>query len=83
MHQDNRKNFFLKEMFPNQFNTIPRIIIWTLIFIADIVLVLWIASLLGFSIAAAASSRILLIVYLVIAFGLFCLESFLYNLIWQ
>ena len=27
----NKKNFFLNEMFPGQFDTIPHIIIWTLV----------------------------------------------------
>ena len=36
---DYKKNFFLKEMFPRQFDTIPHIIIWTIVFIADIALV--------------------------------------------
>lgn len=73
---------FLKEMFPGQFNTIPSIIIWTLVFLADVALVFWAAWMLGFPIGALGhSAKLLLIVYLSIAFGLFCLESYLYNLI--
>lgn len=80
--QSNKKNFFLQEMFPNQFNTIPRIILWTLVFILDIVAVFYVAHLLGFPILSAANKAVLMI-YLIVAFGLFCLESFVYNLIRQ
>lgn len=78
---DYHKRFnFLGEMFPNQFRTIPSIIIWTLVFIVDVVMVFWVAHLLGFPILEAVRESIL-IIYLIIAFALFCLESFLYNLI--
>jgi hypothetical protein len=67
-------------MFPTQFRTIPGIIVWTLVFLADVALVFWAAHLLGFPILAALNKAVLMI-YLVIAFALFCLESYLYNLI--
>lgn len=84
MYEYHKKNFFLKEMFPNQFNTIPRIIIWTLVFILDVVLVFVAAHLIGIPLPIGGNwGRIGLILYLCIAFGLFCLESYLYNLIRQ
>lgn len=79
--QSNKKNFFLQEMFPNQFNTIPDIIIWTLVFLLDVVLVFWVAHLLGFQLPIGAASKLAFILYMVIAFILFCIESWLYNLI--
>lgn len=80
---DYHKRFnFLGEMFPNQFRTIPGIIIWTLVFILDVAIVFWVAHLLGVPLPIGGSwGKIGLILYLAVAFGLFCLESFLYNLI--
>lgn len=83
---DYHKRFnFLGEIFPNQFRTIPSIIIWTLVFIVDVVIVFAVAHLLGIPlpIGVTAWGKIGLIVYLVIAFVLFCLESFVYNKIKQ
>ena len=77
MYENHKKNFFLKEMFPNQFSTIPRIIIWTLVFILDVALVFVTAHLIGLPLPG----KLGLMLYLCIAFALFCLESYLYNLI--
>lgn len=85
----NHKNHynFLSVLFPNQFSTIPSIIIWTLVFLVDVGLVFLVTWLLEIGIFADPdsirfiSSRLMLILYLLAAFGLFCLESFLYNLI--
>ena len=80
MYEYHKKNFFLKEMFPKQFDTIPHIIIWTIVFIADIALVFAAAWLLGIPLpVGGAWGKIGLILYLVVAFALFCLESFVYN----
>jgi hypothetical protein len=77
---DYKKNFFLKEMFPKQFDTIPHIIIWTIVFLADVAIVFGAAHLLGIPLPiSGAWGKIGLILYLVIAFVLFCLESFVYN----
>lgn len=72
-----KKNTFLKEMFPRQFDTIPHIIIWSIVFILDIIAVFGAAHLLGLPLPG----KVGLMLYLTVAFGLFCLESFLYNLI--
>ena len=82
MH-DHKKNFFLKEMFPRQFDTIPHIILWTIVFLADVAAVFAVAYLLGIPLPVGAWSRIGLILYLVASFGLFCLESYIYNKITQ
>ena len=71
----------LSEMFPNQFRTIPSIIIRTLVYILDVALVFWVAYLLNFPLLSAATRNLMVIIYMAIAFGLFCLESFIYNLI--
>jgi len=73
------KNFFLNEMFPGQFDTIPHIIIWTLVFLVDVAAVFGMAHLLGLPLPG----RVGLMLYLVAAFFLFCLESWVYNKIKQ
>ena len=47
MYEYHKKNFFLKELFPKQFDTVPHIIIWTIVFLADVALVFVAAWLLG------------------------------------
>ncbi len=81
MSYDYKKNLFLKEMFPRQFDTIPHIIIWSIVFIIDVLAVFGAAHLLGIPLPIGMSlwSKIGLILYLVIAFALFCLESFVYH----
>ena len=76
---------FLGELFPNQFRSIPSIIIWTLVFIVDVVLVFLAAHLLEIPlpIGGTAWGKIGLPLYLIIAFALFCVESFVYNKIRQ
>ena len=75
-----RKNYFLNEMFPGQFDTIPHIILWTIVFLVDVALVFAAAHLMGIPLPiGGAWGKIGLILYLVIAFGLFCLESFVYH----
>jgi hypothetical protein len=74
-----KKNLFLKEMFPRQFDTIPHIILWTIVFLVDVAAVFGVAHLLGLPLPG----RVGLMLYLVAAFALFCLESWVYNKIVQ
>ena len=74
-----KKNFFLNEMFPGQFDTIPHIIIWTIVFLIDVVAVFGVAHLIGLPLPG----KVGLMLYLVAAFALFCLESWVYNKIKQ
>ena len=77
---DHKKNYFLNEMFPGQFNTIPSIIIWTIVYIVDVALVFSAAYLLGIPLPIGVIwGKLGLILYLIIAFALFCLESFVYH----
>ena len=80
-----KKNLFLKEMFPGQFNSPVSIIIWTIIFLIDVAIVFGIAALLGIPlpVGGTAWGKIGLTVYLTLSFALFCLESFVYNKIRQ
>ena len=75
----NKKNTFLKEMFPRQFDTIPHIILWTVVFLLDVAAVFGVAHLLGLPLPG----KVGLMLYLVAAFALFCLESWVYNKIVQ
>ena len=74
-----KKDFFLNEMFPGQFDTIPHILIWTLVFLLDVAAVFGTAHLLGLPLPG----RVGLMLYLVAAFALFCLESWVYHKIRQ
>lgn len=75
-----KKNRFLSELFPKQFDTIPHIIIWTLIFLVDVASVFGLAYLIGIPLPVGRTwGKIGLILYLVAAFALFCLESFVYT----
>ena len=80
---NNKKNFFLKEMFPKQFDTVPHIIIWTLVFLADVAVVFGGAYLLGLPLPVGAWAKLGFILYMVAAFALFFLESWVYTKIKQ
>ena len=74
-----KKDHFLNEMFPGQFDTIPHIIIWTVVFLLDVAAVFGVAHLLGLPLPG----RVGVMLYLVAAFALFCLESWIYTKIKQ
>ena len=78
-YEYHKKNFFLNEMFPGQFDTIPHIIIWAIVFIIDVAAVFAVAHLLGLPLPG----KVGLMLYLIAAFALFCLESWIYNKIKQ
>ena len=80
-----KKNLFLKEMFPGQFDTPLSTIIWTVIYLVDVAIVFGIAALLGIPLPIGGTvwGKIGLTVYLIVALALFCLESFVYNKIRQ
>ena len=78
-YEYHKKNFFLNEMFPGQFDTIPHIIIWAVVFFIDVAAVFAVAHLLGLPLPG----RVGLMLYLVAAFALFCLESWIYHKIRQ
>ena len=79
MYGNSKKNFFLKEMFPQQFDTVPHIIIWTLVFLADVAIVFVGAYFLGFPLLTGIWHKVGFILYMVAAFALFCLESWIYT----
>lgn len=82
MEEPKSPYYILTLLFPKQFRSIPSTIIWTIVFLLDAAVVFWAAHLLGFQILNTGSWATPA-VCLLIAFGLFCLESFLYNRITQ
>lgn len=71
----------LRQMFPEQTKTIPRIIVWTLVFLIDTGLVIWaVAALDVLSWAAAYRLQSLVVgLILIAALVLFALEVWIYN----
>ena len=78
-YDPNKKNLFLNEMFPGQFDTIPHIIIWTVVFLLDVAAVFGVTHLLGLPLPG----KVGVMLYLVAAFALFSLESWVYHKIIQ
>jgi len=72
---------WLREWFPEQTKSIPSIILWTIIYILDVVLVFWLANTLGISIFGIPYrlQTVVAGLYLIIALGLFWLETAIYN----
>ena len=72
---------WLREWFPEQTKSIPSIILWTVIYILDVVLVFWLAARLGISILEFhhQTQTVIAGAYLVIALVLFWLETAVYN----
>ena len=71
----------LRQTFPEQTKTVPRIILWTVVFLLDAGLVIWAAVALGLISLASAYRVQTLIVGLIVAvaLGLFSLEVWVYN----
>ena len=78
-----KKNFFLNEMFPGQFDTIPHIISWTIVFLLDVAAVFGGAYFLGFPLLTGIWYKVGFILYMVAAFAQFSLESWVYHKIKQ
>jgi hypothetical protein len=74
--RDTGKN--IREMFPEQTNSVLSIIIWTVLFLIDIAIVFYVAHLLGFDITRANNKNVLT-VYLVLAGILLGIEIFLHR----
>ena len=72
---------WLRELFPEQTKTIPRILLWTVIYILDVVLVFWLAGLLGIDLLSIHHQLQATVVglYLILALVLFWLETLVYG----
>lgn len=72
---------WLRELFPEQTKSIPSIILWTIVYILDVILVFWLAGLLGIDILQFPYqlTTVLVGIYMVIALVLFWVETAIYN----
>ena len=72
---------WLREWFPEQTKSIPRIILWTIVYILDVILVFFLAGMLGFSIVGIPYQiqTVIAGLYLIVALVLFWMEASLYN----
>ena len=72
---------WLREWFPEQTRSVKSILIWTLVYIADTILVFWLAAKLGFDLMQLPYQLISVVagLYLIIALLLFRLETCIYN----
>ena len=72
---------WLRELFPEQTRSIPSILVWTVVYIGDVVLVFWLAALLGIPIIGIQYRLMTVLVglYLILALVLFWLETLVYG----
>ena len=72
---------WLRECFPEQTKSVKSICIWTLVYIADVIAVFWLAAKLGIDLMQLPYRLISLVVcvYLVVALVLFWAETAIYN----
>ena len=72
---------WLREWFPEQTKSIPSILCWTVVYILDVILVFWVANLLGIHILEVQNKLITVLagLYMVIALVIFWAETAIYN----
>ena len=72
---------WLRERFPEQTKSVKSIFIWSLIYIADVIVVFWFAAKLGIDLMQLPYrlTSVIAGLYLIIALGLFWSETAIYN----
>ena len=72
---------WLREWFPEQTRSVKSILIWSLVYIADTILVFWLAAKLGFDLMQLPYQLVSVVagLYLIIALVLFWVETTIYN----
>ena len=72
---------WLREWFPEQTKSVKSILIWTLVYIADTILVFWLSAKIGIVLMQLPYRLISLVVgvYLAVALVLFLAETAIYN----
>ena len=77
----------LRQLFPNQTKSPLHIVIWSLVYILDAMIVFWVADAVGIHLLQMGLHQSLLMlivgVYLLLALGLFSLQATLYNKIFR
>ncbi len=71
----------LRAMFPEQTKSIPAILLWLMVFLADVALVFWLAGKLGIDILSMSYklAGAVVMIYVAVAGVLFWLETVVYN----
>lgn len=71
----------LRAMFPEQTKSIPALLIWTVIYLLDAAFVFWLWFKLGLDIVGGSrdAQMIWISVLLIVALGIFRVETFIYN----
>lgn len=71
----------LRAMFPEQTKSIPVLIVWTVIYLLDVALVVWLCFKLGLDLGGRSQDvqMLKITVLLLVALGLFRLETWAYN----
>ena len=74
---------WIRELFPNQTKNIPTILVWSVIFILDIVLVFYLTSLMGITLPGMPVKKMsfFVLLYCVAAFAIFFAEAKLWDAI--
>jgi len=72
---------WLREVFPEQTKSVKSILFWTVVYIADTVLVFWLAGTLGIDLLSMPYqfTTVVVSIYLIIALVIFWAETSIYN----
>ena len=72
---------WLREWFPEQTKSVKSILVWSVIYIADVILVFWLAAKLGIDLMQLPYrlTSVIAGLYLILALGLFWAETAIYN----
>lgn len=82
MYQDQENRAYshiLTTLFPEQTKTLPRIIVWSVIFLVDLILVCWGCYRLGI-LERAFDNRLLLVLPFAAVFAIFWLQGYLWGI---
>ena len=72
---------WLREWFPEQTKSVKSILVWSLVYIADVIVVFWLAAKLGIDLMLLPYRLTSMVAgfYLIIALGLFWVQTAIYN----
>ena len=72
---------WLREWFPEQTKSVKSILIWSLVYITDVIVIFWLAAKLGIDLMQLPYRLTSLVagLYLILALGLFWCETAIYN----
>ena len=72
---------WLREWFPEQTKSVKSILIWSLVYITDVIVIFWLAAKLGIDLMQLPYrlTSVVAGLYLIIALGLFWVQTAIYN----